>query len=194
MQIIEKGHNTLTTVDIKTKLIEKRHIFIDGEINTELAESVKQQIMYLSESGKDPIYIHINSCGGSIVAGLLVYDIIQTYKERIFTICTGQAYSMAAVLVASAQEGHRYILPNSEMMIHEPLLSNKIGGNCSSIMATSQRLNEVKEKIDGILSKHTGKTIKQINKATSHDNFFSAEDAIAFGLCDRIIDFNEIMR
>lgn len=193
MEVIQRAHNSTITVNILTKLYEQGHIFINDVIDNALAEDIKQQILYLAASDDKPIYIHINSPGGSISAGLLIYDTMQAYKERIYTICSGQAASMAAILVASAMKGHRYVLSNSELMIHEPLLGNKIEGNCSSIMATSQRLNDVKDRVNSILALHTGKSIKQIDKATSFDNYFDANKAIEFGLCDKIISINEIM-
>lgn len=193
MDVLVRGHNSIVTSNVKARLFEKGHIFIADEIDTALAEEVKQEIMFLASTTDAPIYLHIDSPGGSVDAGLMIYDVIQSYKERIYTICTGQVASMATVIAASAMKGHRYALQNSELMIHEPLLGNKIGGNCSSIMATSQRLNEVKNKLDNILALHTGKTIDEIAKATAFDNFFSVEEAIEFGLCDKIITMNEIM-
>lgn len=194
MVALERTHNAIVTVPIETKWLDKGHIFIEDEISCASANETKKQIMYLVDKSPDKfIYIHVNSPGGDITAGLMLYDIVQTYSDRIYTICTGQAYSMAAVLVACAAKGKRYILPNSEMMIHEPSLGNRIVGSCSSIKATSDRLVNVKEKISKILSIHTGKSKIAIDKATSYDHFFSAKESVRFGLCDKIIRFNEIM-
>lgn len=193
MTIIEKGYNTLTTVDIKTKLFEQGHIFIDGEINSETAQSVTQQILYLATTTNLPIIIHINSIGGSVTQGLLICDTIEAYADRITTIVTGEAASMGAIISIMASK--RFILANSEMMLHQPLLSsNHIQGNCSSIEATSNRLIQVKKKLDKIISLKTGKSLKEVDKNTSYDHFFSAEEAVEFGLIDRIISYDEVMR
>ncbi|WP_294823305.1 ATP-dependent Clp protease proteolytic subunit [uncultured Eubacterium sp.] len=194
MIILEKSYNSATTIPIDSKLFEMGHIFIENEITSESADAIKKQIMYLvCESADKSIYIHINSPGGDINAGLVLYDIIQDYSDRIYLVCTGRACSMAAVLLACGKMGHRFILQNSEAMIHEPLISNQISGNCSSIKATSMRLVDIKEKMNKILANHTGKSLQEIDEATSFDNYLNAQEAVKFGLADRIISFKDIM-
>lgn len=194
MVILEKSYNSATTIPIDSKLFEMGHIFIENEITSESADAIKKQIMYLvCKSADKPICIHINSPGGDINAGLVLYDIIQDYADRIYLVCTGRACSMAAVLLACGKTGHRFMLQNSEAMIHEPLISNQISGNCSSIKATSMRLVTIKEKMNKILANHTGKSLKEIDDATDFDNYMNAQEAVQFGLADRIISFKDVM-
>lgn len=193
MVITEKSYNSITTIPIESKLFTEGHIFIENEISSETAETVKKQIIYLlGQSSDKPIWLHIDSPGGDITAGLMIYDIIQSFHDRIFCVCTGRACSMAAVILASGARGHRFILPNSETMIHEPLLANGLAGNCSSIEATSKRLIDAKQKLNEILAKHTGRSVEEINEQTSFDNYLSAEETVSLGLADRIISFKEI--
>lgn len=194
MVILEKSYNSATTIPIDSKLFEMGHIFIEDEITSESADAIKKQIMYLvCKSADKPIYIHINSLGGDINAGLVLYDIIQNYSDRIYLVCTGRACSMAAVLLSCGKTGHRFMMKNSEAMIHEPLISNQISGNCSSIKATSMRLVAIKEKMNKILANHTGKSLQEIDDATDFDNYMNAQEAVQFGLADRIISFKDVM-
>lgn len=188
-----KSVNGIASVSIEARLLSKRKIFIEGEITSELACCVIKKVMLLITEDKErPIDILINSPGGDINAGLLIYDTIQSCKTPIRLICIGKAYSMAAVLLACGNHG-RYMLPHSELMLHEPLLGNRVEGNSSSIKSISDSLLEIKKKINQILSKHTGKTERQIEKATSYDHYFSPKESIDFGLCDAIIGFDMIM-
>lgn len=194
MVILEKSYNSAITLPIESKLFEKGHIFIENEITSESADAIKKQIMYLvSESEDKPIYIHINSPGGDINAGLVLYDIIQDYADRIYIVCTGRACSMAAILLACGMAGHRFMLQSSEAMVHEPLISNQISGNCSSIKATSMRLVNIKEKLNKILAKHTGKSLQEIDEATSFDNYLNSQEAVQLGLVDKIVSFKDVM-
>ena len=144
------------------------------------------------EDDEKPIDVLINSPGGEILSGLLIYDCIQSCKTPIRMFCMGIAYSMGALLFASGNHG-RFLFPHSELMLHEPLLGNRVGGNASSIRSISDSLMESRNKMNQILAKHTGKTEKQIEKATSYDHFFDVEEATKFGLCDGTIGFDEIM-
>lgn len=194
MVILEKSYNSATTIPIDSKLFEMGHIFIENEITSESADAIKKQIMYLvCKSADKPIFIHINSPGGDINAGLVLYDIIQDYADRIYLVCIGRACSMAAVLLACGKTGHRFMLKNSEAMIHEPLIFNQISGNCSSIKATSMRLVAIKEKMNKILANHTGKSLQEIDESTDFDNYMNAQEAVQFGLADRIISFKDVM-
>lgn len=194
MVILEKSYNSATTIPIDSKLFEMGHIFIEDEITSESADAIKKQIMYLvCEFADKAIYIHINSPGGDINAGLVIYDIIQDYADRIYLVCTGRACSMAAVLLACGKTRHRFMLQNSEAMIHEPLISNQISGNCSSIKATSMRLVDIKEKMNKILANHTGKSLQEIDEATDFDNYMNAQEAVQFGLVDKIVSFKDVM-
>lgn len=189
-----KSSNGITSVSLDARLLSSRVIYIDDqEITGELVANIVKKIMVLVSEGSDKaITIMIDSPGGSVKAGMVLYDLLQTCKTPIRMVAAGRAYSMAAVLLVAGNHG-RYMFPNSEVMIHQPLLSSPVTGNSSSIKSVSDKLNKGKKKMNRLLAKHTGKTEKQIEKATSYDHFFDAEEAIAFGLCDGIIGFNEIM-
>jgi ATP-dependent Clp protease protease subunit len=193
MQVQVKSSNGITLVPIESRLMANRKIFIEGEIDANTAcEFVKKVMLLNSEDSQKPIDVLINSPGGEINAGMLMYDMIQTSKAPIRMFCIGRAYSMGAVLLACGNHG-RYMLPHAELMIHEPLLGNRVGGNSSSIKSVSDSLLETKKKMNQILAKHTGKSEKVIAKATSYDHYFSPEESVAFGLCDEIVDFGKMM-
>ena len=180
--------NGTREISLYTRHLMNRNLFLTGEINADMANSFVAQLLYLEETPDEPVNIYINSPGGEINAGLMIYDAIQGSRLEINMICTGLAASMAAVLLAGGQHGSRYILRHSKVMIHEPLLANGVGGSATSIRKISESIIETREMINEILAKHTGKTVEEINEATSFDNYMSAEEAIAFGLCDRITD------
>lgn len=183
-----EGVNGTREVSLYTRHLTNRNIFLNGEINADMANFFVTQLLYLEETPDEPVNIYINSPGGEVNAGLLIYDAIQGSKLEINMICTGLAASMSAVLLAGGQRGSRYILRHSKVMIHEPLLANGVGGSATSIRKISESIIETRELVNGILAKHTGRTVEEINEATSFDNYMSAEEAIAFGLCDRITD------
>ena len=180
--------NGTREISLYTRHLMNRNLFLTGEINADMANSFVAQLLYLEETPDEPVNIYINSPGGAINAGLMIYDAIQGSRLEINMICTGLAASMAAVLLAGGQHGSRYILRHSKVMIHEPLLANGVGGSATSIRKISESIIETREMINEILAKHTGKTVEEINEATSFDNYMRAEEAIAFGLCDRITD------
>ncbi|MCD7773164.1 MAG: ATP-dependent Clp protease proteolytic subunit [Ruminococcus sp.] len=183
----------ISLVPLDSKLLTNRKFFIEGEIDTAMANEFLKAVMLLHyENDSKPIDVIINSPGGEINAGLMMYDIVQTSKAPIRTFCVGKAYSMAAVLLACGNNG-RYILPHGELMLHEPLIGNRVSGSSSSIKSISDSLLETKHKINKILAKHTGKTEKAIERATSFDHFFSAQESIDFGLCDEIVSFEKVM-
>lgn len=194
MNIQIKSSNGITLMPLETRLLASRKIFIEGEINTETACEFVKQVLHLNqEDSKKPIDVLINSVGGEINSGMLMYDVIQSSRAPIRMYCMGKCYSMAALLFASGAKGQRYMLPHSELMLHEPLLGNRIGGNSSSIKSISDSLQETKRKMNEILVKHTGKTEEEVEKATGFDHYFSPEESIAFGLCDEIIGFEKVM-
>lgn len=191
MNYIERGCNSITLMSMDTKLGADRTIFIHGEINDQTAgEFMKQMLVLNRESTCDPITVCINSPGGEIKQGLMMYDVIQGSRAPVRLVCTGQACSMAAILFSSGNPKHgRYILPNSEVMIHEPLIRGGLGGKTSSIKSISDSLIETRRKLNGILARHTGHTMEEIDEATSYDHYFTAEEAVEYGLCDKIVDF-----
>lgn len=184
---VESAHG-VREVSLDTRHLMNRRIFINGEINEESANDFLSQMLYLEQESSDPITIYINSPGGSVNAGLVIYDCIQASEVEVNIICAGMAASMAAIILAGGQKGHRYILPHSKVMIHEPLLAGGVGGSATSIKNISDSILETREIVNRILSEHTGKSLKEINKATSFDNYMNAKEAIAFGLCDEITD------
>lgn len=193
MNVQVKSSNGITLVPVESRLMASRKIFIEGEIDADTAcEFVKKVMLLNSEDAQKPIDVLINSPGGEINSGMLMYDVIQASKAPIRMFCIGRAYSMGAVLFACGKHG-RYILPHGELMIHEPLLGNRVGGNSSSIKSISDSLLETKKKMNQILAKHTGKTEEEVEKATGFDHYFSPEESIEFGLCDEIVGFDRIM-
>lgn len=196
MNYIDRGCNSITLMTTETKLGEDRFINIKGPIDSETADAFAEQMLILNrESIIEPITVLINSPGGSVSQGLLMYDVIQGSIAPVRLVCKGEAYSMAAILLASGNPRHgRYVLPNSKIMIHEPLIQGGVGGKMSSIKSISDSLIETRQKLNGILAKHTGHTIEEIDEATSYDHYFSAAEAVEFGLCDKVIDFGFLVK
>ncbi|MBQ2802518.1 MAG: ATP-dependent Clp protease proteolytic subunit [Lachnospiraceae bacterium] len=175
-------------VTLETRHLMKRRVFLTGHIDMELVNNVISQLMWLEESGEEPINLYISSPGGEVNAGLLLYDVIQGMKTPINMYCMGMAASMAALILAGGQKGRRFILPHSKTMIHEPLISDGVGGTATSIRNISESILETKKIVNGILAKHTGKTIEEIDKATAYDHYMNAQESIAFGICDKVCE------
>jgi len=188
MNILIRSSSGITQLPLETRLMaDQRRIFVEGEINAGTADEFFKEVLYLNHESSEPISVFINSPGGEINSGLLMYDVITGSPAPIRMNCMGRAASMAAILFASA--GERYLLPGSELMIHQPLLGNQVSGNASSLKSISDSLLETKAQMNRILAKHTGKSEAEIDEATSFDHYFSAEEAVAFHLADRIVDF-----
>lgn len=185
--IEEESSSGTREVSLRTRHFTNGKLFLTGEVNDEMANSFVSEFLYLVQKG-EPIDIYINSPGGSVNAGLVIYDVIQSCSEKIDInmYCIGMAASMGAVILAGGQKGRRFILPHSKVMIHEPLISGGMGGSATSIKKTADSILETKAITNGILAKHTGKTVEEIDEATSFDNFMNAEEAIEFGICDEI--------
>ena len=179
-------------VPINTAHLGKRRVFINGSINMAAACDFTDQIMLLNDESNEPIDVIICCVGGEIAAGMMMYDVIQTSPAPIRMFCRGCAYSMAAILFASGRHG-RYILPNSEIMIHEPSINSGLRGNASSIKSISEDMMDIRATLNKILSIHTGKTTKQIEKASSYDHYFSSQESVEFGLADKVITFGEMI-
>ena len=174
-------------VDLMTKHLTNRKLFLTGEVDDYMANNFVSELLYLAQSDC-PVDIYINSPGGSVDAGLVIYDTIQACsgKMDINMYCIGMAASMGAVILAGGQKGRRYILPHSKVMIHEPLIQGGLGGSATSIKKTADSIIETKAITNGILAKHTGKTVEEIDEATAFDNFMNAKQAVEFGICDEI--------
>lgn len=181
--IVEKTNFGEVHFDIFSRLLKERIILLNNEITDETANITIAQLLYLASVGDDDIYIYINSPGGSITAGLAIYDTMKFIKPKVITICVGLAASMAAFILSSGDK--RYALKNSEIMIHEP--STKIYGNASDIFNHTKWLEKIKNKVDLILAKNTNKTIEEIETATLRDNFMDSDEALNFGIIDEIL-------
>ena len=180
----------MQTVSLETRLFMRRRIFLTGEIDMNMANDFVRQMMYLDREGEE-IRIYLNSCGGEVDAGLVIYDVLQAAESSVSICCVGRAFSMAAILLSAAPKGQRLILPHSKVMIHEPLIPGGIGGSASSIRKVSDSIMETRELTINLLAKHTGRGREELEKALSYDNYMNAEEAVAFGLCDRIINAPE---
>ena len=183
--VVEQTDRGERSYDIYSKLLEERIIFITGEINDALANTVVAQLLYLEakDSTKD-IDVYINSPGGSVTAGLAIYDTMNFIKCGVSTICIGMAASMAAFLLSSGEKGKRFALPSSEIMIHQPLGGAQ--GQASDIKIQAEHILSLKKRLNEILAKNTGKPYEQIEIDTDRDNYLTAEEARSYGLIDRI--------
>ena len=192
--IIQRTASGINLIPLDTINCDRRALCIRGEITQESAFEFALTAAYLNGlSETDPVTVYINSPGGSIDAGLLMYDVIQKSPAPMRLVVLGAAYSMAALLFASGLHG-RCLLPNSKLMLHEPLLGYPIGGNTSSIKTISDDLLATRDKINTILAKHTGKTREQIEEVTKHDHYFTADESVAFGLADEVITFDRLVK
>ena len=185
--IEEESSNGVREISLLARHLTNRRLFLSGEVTEEMANNFVSSLLYLAESS-EPVDIYINSPGGQINAGLIIYDVIQSLDGvlPINIYCTGIAASMAAWILAGGQKGRRFILPHSLCMIHEPLALEGVGGSASSIKQKAESILALREMMNGILAKHTGKTVEEINEATAFDNVMNAEEAVKFGLCDEI--------
>lgn len=173
--------------DLPSCLLQDRIILIDSEIDSSLATSIIAQLLYLdSENNRAPITIYINSPGGSISDGLAIYDIMNKIKAPVNTICMGMAASMAAFLLCSGSKGRRYCLPNSTVMIHQPLGGAQ--GQATEILIVAKRIEFLRKKMYEIISQNTGKTYEEVAEACERDNYLTPEEAKNFGLIDKIIE------
>lgn len=193
MQILERNSAGVFQISAEAKLLDERKIFIEGELNDESASLFFKQMLLLNKKDQESlITIIIDSPGGVVQAGLVMLDIMLGSKAPVRTVCVNRAYSMAAVLFACGAE-ERWILPQGRIMLHQPLIGGQIEGNSSTILSLADTLVATKEKVNTILSKRTGKTLEEIEEATSYDHYFSAQEALAYNLADRICAFYEIV-
>ena len=185
--VVEQTARGERAYDIYSRLLKERVIFIVGPIEDHMANLVVAQLLFLeSENPDKDISLYINSPGGSVSAGLSIYDTMQFIKPDVSTMCIGQAASMGAVLLAGGTKGKRYCLPHSRMMIHQPLAGFQ--GQASDIDIHAREVLETRERLNRILSKHTGQTVERIGKDTDRDNFMGGEAAVAYGLIDRVME------
>lgn len=183
--VIEQTDKGERSFDIYSRLLDDRIVFITGEIDDALANTVIAQLIFLeAKDPTKPINMYINSPGGSVSAGLAIYDTMNYIQSEVCTICVGMAASMGAFLLSSGEKGKRFALPNSEIMIHQPL--GGFQGQASDIKIHAEHILRTKDKLNRILAKNTGKELAQITVDTDRDNFFSAKEALEYGLIDKI--------
>lgn len=189
--VVEQTSRGERSYDIYSRLLNDRIIFLADEVNDVTASLVVAQLLYLEAQDPDKdIYLYINSPGGSITAGMAIYDTMNYIKCDVCTICVGMAASMGAFLLSSGAKGKRMALPNAEIMIHQPL--GGMQGQATDIKIHADRIIRIKEKLNKLLSEQTGKTLKTIEKDTERDNFMSADEALEYGLIDKVIAKKDI--
>ena len=183
--VVEKEFNGERSYDIFSRLLKDRIVFISGEIDDNLANRVIAELLYWDSTGNEDINIYINSPGGSVSAGMAIYDTMNFVKSDVSTTCLGIAASMAAFLLSSGKKGKRYILPNADVMIHQPLGGAQ--GQATDIKIASDRIIDLRKRLNRIFSKNTSQSLKKIEKDTERDNYLSAKEALEYGLVDKII-------
>lgn len=184
--VIEKSHQGEKAYDIYSRLLKERIVFLAGPVNDIVANSIIAQLLFLSSqnSTKD-IRLYINSPGGSVTAGLAIYDTMQYVKPNISTVCIGMAASMSATLLAAGEKGKRFALPNSEILLHQVM--GGATGQAVEIEITAKQIIKIKNKLNEILSNHTGQPLDKVEKDTDRDFYLSAEEAKKYGIIDQII-------
>jgi ATP-dependent Clp protease protease subunit len=184
--VIEKTNNGERAYDIYSRLLKDRIIILCGEIDDLNSNTIVAQLLYLDSINNDDISLYINSPGGSVTGGLAIYDTMNFIKSDVSTICVGMAASMAALLLSSGKAGKRYGLPNSEIMIHQPL--GGVQGQATEIKIAAERILKLKDKLNVMLAKNTGQELKKVEMDTERDNFMTTKEALEYGLIDEILD------
>ncbi|WED27496.1 ATP-dependent Clp endopeptidase proteolytic subunit ClpP [Vibrio sp. DW001] len=185
--VVEQTSRGERSYDIYSRLLKERVIFLTGQVEDHMANLVVAQLLFLeSENPDKDIFLYINSPGGSVTAGMSIYDTMQFIKPNISTVCMGQACSMGAFLLAGGAQGKRYCLPNSRVMIHQPL--GGFQGQASDIQIHAQEILTIKQKLNKLLAEHTGQPLEVVENDTDRDNFMSADQAVEYGLVDAILN------
>jgi ATP-dependent Clp protease protease subunit len=185
--VVEQSSRGERSYDIYSRLLKERVIFMVGQVEDHMANLIVAQLLFLeSENPDKDIHLYINSPGGSVTAGMAIYDTMQFIKPDVSTLCIGQAASMGAFLLAGGAKGKRFALPNSRMMIHQPL--GGYSGQASDIDIHAKEILKIREKLNSKLAHHTGQTIKQIAKDTDRERFMDAEEAKSYGLIDDVLE------
>ena len=186
-RVIRETRQGIEYIPMTDLMLQRREVWLNGEIDSSMADAVISQILYLDaeQPGKE-ITLYVDSDGGSVSAGLAIYDVMQAVQSSIRTVCIGMAASMAAVIFSAGNR--REILRHGEVMIHDPLVSGGISGSALTVQDKSQRLMQLRKILCGILAQHTGKTLKQIYTMTAKDTYFAAEDAVKYGLADTVVE------
>ena len=189
--VVEQTSNGERSYDIYSRLLKDRIIFLDGQVEDHLANVIIAQLLFLEAEDPDKdIHLYINSPGGVVTAGMAIYDTMQYIRPDVSTICIGSCASMAAVLLTSGAKGKRFALPHSNVMIHQPL--GGVQGQATEIEIHAREILRLRDELNGILAKHTGQPLDVIKKDTERDNFMTAENALKYGLIDKILTRNEL--
>ena len=185
--VVEQTGRGERSYDIYSRLLKERVIFLVGPVNDASANLVVAQMLFLEAENPDQdIHLYINSPGGSVTAGMSVYDTMNFIKPDVSTLCLGQAASMGAMLLTAGAKGKRFALPHSRVMIHQPLINGGLGGQASGIEIHARELLKMKATLNELLAKHSGQPLEKIERDTDRDNFMSAEEAAAYGLIDHV--------
>lgn len=185
--VIERTSRGERSYDIFSRLLMDRIVFLGSGINDDVANIIVAQLLFLdAEDPERPIYMYVNSPGGSVYAGLAIYDTMQHLRAPVSTFCVGMAASMGAVLLMAGQEGQRHALPNARIMIHQP--SSGTQGTAADIEIAAREILHIREKLNGIISKHTGRSVDQVADDVDRDRFMSPEEAVDYGLIDRVLE------
>jgi len=187
--VIEQSGRGERAFDIYSRLLKERIVFLIGPVTDESANLVVAQLLFLeSENPDKDIFFYINSPGGSVTAGMSIYDTMNFIKPNVSTLCLGQAASMGAFLLSAGEKGKRFALPNSRIMIHQPLISGGLAGQASDIEIHAKELLKIKEKLNRLMAKHCGRDLADLERDTDRDNFMSAEEAKEYGLIDQVLE------
>ena len=185
--VVEQSSRGERAYDIYSRLLKERVIFLVGQVEDHMANLIVAQMLFLeSENPDKDIHLYINSPGGSVTAGLSIYDTMQFIKPDVSTMCIGHAASMGAFLLTAGAEGKRYCLPNSRTMIHQP--SGGAQGQATDIHIQSQEILKIKQRLNDLMAKHTGQSVDKVTEDTERDNFMSAEESKEYGLIDEVLD------
>ena len=187
--VIEQSGRGERAFDIYSRLLKERIVFLVGPVTDESANLVVAQLLFLeSENPDKDIFFYINSPGGSVTAGMSIYDTMNFIKPNVSTLCLGQAASMGAFLLSAGEKGKRFALPNSRIMIHQPLISGGLAGQASDIEIHAKELLKIKEKLNRLLAKHCDRDLADLERDTDRDNYMSADEAKEYGLIDQVLE------
>ncbi|KZC83432.1 ATP-dependent Clp protease, proteolytic subunit ClpP [Neisseria flavescens] len=187
--VIEQSGRGERAFDIYSRLLKERIVFLIGQVTDESANLVVAQLLFLeSENPDKDIFFYINSPGGSVTAGMSIYDTMNFIKPHVSTLCLGQAASMGAFLLSAGEKGKRFALPNSRIMIHQPLISGGLAGQASDIEIHAKELLKIKEKLNRLLAKHCDRDLADLERDTDRDNYMSADEAKEYGLIDQVLE------
>ncbi|WP_455251561.1 ATP-dependent Clp endopeptidase proteolytic subunit ClpP [Neisseria sp.] len=193
--VIEQSGRGERAFDIYSRLLKERIVFLVGPVTDESANLVVAQLLFLeSENPDKDIFFYINSPGGSVTAGMSIYDTMNFIKPHVSTLCLGQAASMGAFLLSAGEKGKRFALPNSRIMIHQPLISGGLAGQASDIEIHAKELLKIKEKLNRLLAKHCDRNLADLERDTDRDNYMSADEAKEYGLIDQVLENRESLQ